>query len=616
MKRLLNNWRRWAVAAFLARAFLSPSPLSAESVTPGKTGAGLAEFVRRFDSDRGDVERFYNLPWSEARFDRLAQVYKDWQTKLEAVDFEALDQAGRIDYLLLRNKLAEERAHLALDRQRLAEMDQLVPFRKPVQSLEQARWLTAPVNAASAAEIVAAIPDQIKKLRDRLEKEGPAEKSKEEKPAADDKKTSSGAQTNKEPKIKISATLARRTASAVGAIRDALGEWFAFYDGSVPEFSWWVKKPRDEADKALEEYSKFLREEIAGLKGKDEDPLVGDPIGAEALANDLAAESIPYATDELVTLAEREFAWCEAQMRKAAGEMGMGENWKAALAKVKLDYSPPGKQDELVAALSREAIRFVKDRDLVTIPPLCEETWRLTMSSPETQKSLPYAAYGGQNMMVAYAKEEMKNDDKLMSMRGNNRHFTRIVVAHELIPGHHLQLFMGERNQTHRSIFRTPFLVEGWALSWELRLWELAYPQTPEDRVGMLFWRMHRCARIIVSLKFHLGKMTPAEMVDFLVDRVGHERLGATSEVRRYIGGGYSPLYQCSYLLGGLQLRALRREAVDSGKMTEKQFNDAVLAQNAIPIEMIRAAILNLQLARDTKTSWRFADGEPELIAK
>src|SRR5438093_8820525 len=105
----------------------------------------------------------------------------------------------------------------------------------------------------------------------------------------------------------------------------------------------------------------------------------------------------------------------------------------------------------------------------------------------------------------------------------------------------------------------------------------------------MLFWRMHRAARIIVSLKFHLGQMKPPEMVDFLVDRVGHERLGATSEVRRFISGGYSPLYQCGYMIGGLQLRALRQELVGTGKMTDRQFNDSVLTYNTIPIEMIRA---------------------------
>ena len=124
----------------------------------------------------------------------------------------------------------------------------------------------------------------------------------------------------------------------------------------------------------------------------------------------------------------------------------------------------------------------------------------------------------------------------------------------------------------------------------------------------MLFWRMHRCARIIVSLKFHLGQMQPKEMVSFLVERVGHEKLGATSEVRRFIAGSYSPLYQCGYMIGGLQLRALRKEIVGSGKMSEKQFNDTVLTYSSMPIELIRAGMLEVPLARDTKAAWRFYD--------
>ena len=62
-------------------------------------------------------------------------------------------------------------------------------------------------------------------------------------------------------------------------------------------------------------------------------------------------------------------------------------------------------------------------------------------------------------------------------------------------------------------------------------LWKRGFPQTPENKIGMLFWRMHRAARIIVSLKFHLNEMKPSEMVDFLVERVGHEKFGATAGV-------------------------------------------------------------------------------------
>ena len=158
----------------------------------------------------------------------------------------------------------------------------------------------------------------------------------------------------------------------------------------------------------------------------------------------LAGELIAYTPQEIVKIGERELAWCEAEMRKAAGEMGFSENWKSALAKVKSSFVPPGGQDDLIAQQARETIRFVKDRDLLTVPPLCEETWRLTMTSPEQQKFMPYAAYGGQAMTVAYASESMKHEDKLMAMRGNNRHFARIVTAHELIPGHHLERYQSE----------------------------------------------------------------------------------------------------------------------------------------------------------------------------
>ena len=66
-----------------------------------------------------------------------------------------------------------------------------------------------------------------------------------------------------------------------------------------------------------------------------------------------------------------------------------------------------------------------------------------------------------------------------------------------------------------------------------MKMWDMGFPRTPEERVGMLFWRAHRCARIIFSLKFHLGQMTAQQAIDFLVDRVGHERRNATAEVRR-----------------------------------------------------------------------------------
>jgi uncharacterized protein (DUF885 family) len=100
--------------------------------------------------------------------------------------------------------------------------------------------------------------------------------------------------------------------------------------------------------------------------------------------------------------------------------------------------------------------------------------------------------------------------------------------------------------------------------------------------------------------------MSPQECIDLLVDRVGHERDNATAEVRRSFTTSYGPLYQAAYLLGGLQLRALHRELVESGKLTDRAFHDAILKENAIPIEMVRALLTNQALTSDHTPSWKF----------
>jgi uncharacterized protein (DUF885 family) len=120
---------------------------------------------------------------------------------------------------------------------------------------------------------------------------------------------------------------------------------------------------------------------------------------------------------------------------------------------------------------------------------------------------------------------------------------------------------------------------------------------------------MHRCARIIFSLNFHMGTWTPLECVDFLVDKVVHERNNATAEVRRSFESAQyqnQPLYQAAYLLGGLQLRGLRKELVDGKVMTNRQFHDEIMRQGNMPIALIRLAVTKMKLTRDMDINWKF----------
>jgi uncharacterized protein (DUF885 family) len=213
---------------------------------------------------------------------------------------------------------------------------------------------------------------------------------------------------------------------------------------------------------------------------------------------------------------------------------------------------------------------------------------------------------GGAVIQVSSPAASQTHRQRLESLRGNNMFFARATVFHELVPGHHMQQYMQQRYRTYRAIFSTPFWTEGMAFYWEMLLWDLGFTHTPEQRVGALVWRMHRCARIIFSLSFHLRKMTPVECVKLLVDRVGFEPANAEGEVRRSFAGNYPPIYQCAYMLGALQFRALHRELVGSGKMTNRAFHDAVYHEGNIPIEMVRLALNGQKVARDYQPSWKF----------
>ena len=70
--------------------------------------------------------------------------------------------------------------------------------------------------------------------------------------------------------------------------------------------------------------------------------------------------------------------------------------------------------------------------------------------------------------------------------------------------------------------------------------------------------------------------------------------------------GGYGPLYQAAYMLGGLQFRALHQELVQSGRMTNRAFHDAILRLNRIPVEMVRATLIDQELTPDFESRWRF----------
>ena len=529
-----------------------------------------------FEADRGSLFRFYTVTNSPERTNRFKEFYSNYLNQLKALNFEQLSIEGKADYILFQRQLLSALKDIQETEQEYTQVKNYFPFAPAIYELEKSRRRGTSVNGEDAARQLVSLQQQIQTASKSIPKD-----------------------------LTIEQNLSKRASESVTGLQAALKSYYDFYYGYDPLFTWWAEKPYQKTDSSLKAYASQLKAKATASSQKDDGSgIIGNPIGEVELKRQLEYEMIPYTAEELVEIANKEFAWCDAEMLKASRELGFGDKWKDALEKVKNSFVPPGRQPEVILRLHNESISFIKKYDLITIPPIAEETWRMGMMTPQRQLTSPFFL-GGEQILISYPTNTMNHDDKLMSMRGNNPHFSRATVHHELIAGHHLQGFMNNRYRAYRN-FNTPFWTEGWALYWEMILWDMKFPASAEDRVGMLFWRMHRCARIIFSLNYHLGKWTPQQCIDFLVDRVGHERANAEGEVRRSFTGGYGPLYQIAYMIGALQFYQMKKELVDTKKMTFKQYHDAVLRENNMPVEMVRVILTNQNVSRDFKTNWRF----------
>ena len=542
----------------------------------------LYDLATQLRADYGSLSRFYAIWNSPERRERFEQFFNDYSQKLSTYNFNKLSRGGQVDYILIDNYIKDHLYQLREEAEEYNAVREWVAFAEPIYAIEKLRRRGKHLNSEEVASQLNTISTQLESTASKLKK---------------------------------GSTLFPKnlTDRAQGIIRghiQALKSVYDFYNGYDPQFGWWVSKPYEKLTKELNEYARLIQTKVdpKTQPADDGSGIIGNPIGRTELIRQLKQEMIPYTPEELLDMAMKEFAWCDEELLKASREMGFGDDWRAAQEKVKMSFVPAGQQPEAMLELYDQSVAFLKDNDLISIPSIAEETWRMTMIPPERQLISPFFL-GGEVLQISYPTDEMEHADKLMSMRGNNPHFSRSTVHHELIAGHHMQRFMNNRYKSYR-FFGTPFWTEGWALYWELLLWDMDFPRSLEDRIGMLFWRMHRCARIIFSLNYHLGKWTPQQCIDYLVDRVGHERANAEGEVRRSFTGGYGPLYQIAYMVGGQQFYALKRELVDSGKMTLKEFHDAVMRENAMPVEMVRALLTNEKLSKNFETSWRFYNNE------
>jgi hypothetical protein len=268
--------------------------------------------------------------------------------------------------------------------------------------------------------------------------------------------------------------------------------------------------------------------------------------------------------------------------------------WRELVNELRDDSPAP---DQLLPAYRSEVERacgFITEHDLVRVPDGGVDV----VTTPSYLTALvPFAAYEPPpvylrqqtgRFYVTKPDPSLPPDVFAQQRRGHCRHSLPVMVAHEVYPGHHLQLLtMQELNSEVRRHIWSPIMVEGWALYSEQLMAETGFYRADQERLFQLVNLLWRAVRVVLDVGLHTRGMTPKEASDYMVEHLPIERHNAEAEVRRYCAW---PTYQLSYAVGRRELLSLR-EAYRrrSGSATNlREFHDELMRYGGLPVSLAR----------------------------
>lgn len=170
----------------------------------------------------------------------------------------------------------------------------------------------------------------------------------------------------------------------------------------------------------------------------------------------------------------------------------------------------------------------------------------------------------------------------------------RPILAHEGIPGHFLQLSIGNHLKDEiRLQHSDTVFVEGWALYGEEMLSrEGLYPENSAGQAQVLRLARYRAARIGVDVNLHTGRWSFEQAVGYFMEGGGLDREAATGEAA---GAASSPSQKISYITGKWQImRLLGRYRDAKGKdFRLGAFHDELISYGSLPVSVLEYLMLD-----------------------
>lgn len=167
------------------------------------------------------------------------------------------------------------------------------------------------------------------------------------------------------------------------------------------------------------------------------------------------------------------------------------------------------------------------------------------------------------------------------------------LVAHETVPGHHLQVARAAELESLPEFRRNNAFtayVEGWALYAETLGFELGLYRDAASRYGHLQLQIFRAARLVVDTGIHAFGWSREDAIDYLSATSGLARSQCAAEVDRYTS---IPGQALAYMSGQLKIVELRQraQAALGERFDLRRFHNALLDQGALPLSVLERSI-------------------------